>query len=86
MEPEKYPLDYEKLVHFLASSYDKKNIPEITTRFAQDIASVIQMLYDVKERVTTCNLKNRITRIIRKLERAETDSTTGDESSSEGGK
>lgn len=64
---DKFPIGFEKLVEFLDESYGKSNISEIALKYTTQISSFINLLAATQDYIQENNLKNRIKRIVKRL-------------------
>ena len=62
-----YPLEFDNLTAFLKETYGSSSPLEVAHKFTTDIPGLVQMLRDTYPSVDR-KLKNRITRIIKKIE------------------
>lgn len=63
----KYPLDFDNIANFLASTYRKPNVVEIAASFTKDTKGLVSMLSDIANASSDHNLQNRIKRLLNQL-------------------
>ena len=69
---EKYPLNFDDITNLLQSTYNNTNVLKVTSSYSADTKALTIMLTDIKEIATERKIKNRIDRILKKLQYAET--------------
>ena len=67
---EKYPLDFDSVSKFIADTYGNYNVVEIAESYTNNFASLVLMLSDIYTLVTDSNIKRRITRIKKHLNKS----------------
>lgn len=63
-----HTLSIEELKNYLDETFGKENILQITLNYTEDIDSLRKILKDIIAKISSRNVKNRINRIIKKLE------------------
>ena len=64
-----YPISYNKLVEFLTMVHGVSNVREVSLKFTSNYTALKKMLQDVHDYTDNRNLKSRINRIIKRLDR-----------------
>lgn len=67
LESSDYPMSINEFINFLEDSYGKENVLQISLGYTENIDSLIKMFKDIIPNIISRNVKNRITRIIKKL-------------------
>lgn len=75
-----YPLNSQQLIELMHSSYEKRNIREIASKYTHDVTVLIDMLSEIKNDSTERKLKYRITKIINCLQSSNNDITSEESS------
>ncbi|CAH2091150.1 unnamed protein product [Euphydryas editha] len=63
-----YPLSIDEFKNYLDETFGKENTLQITLTYTEDIDSFRKMLKDIISKISSRNVKNRINRIIKKLD------------------
>ena len=63
-----FPLTFENLTEFLHLSYGNKKLKETALEYTSDIESLKNMMNAVHDLTSNRNFKNRINRIIKRLD------------------
>ena len=79
-EEKSYPIDLEKLTEFLVKTYDNSKVTETAYSYTNDLPSLCKMLDDIKVNIADKKLKNRITRIMKKIHQSENTDYSSDDS------
>lgn len=79
---ENFPLDLNKTAEFLHETYGKQNILEISEKFSENTTALAYMLSNISVKISNQKLKNRIKRIVKRLELESDDERLSEESSS----
>lgn len=77
-----FPLSRDDLIKFLDEAYGKSDSLNIALKYTRDIQSLIEMLKMIHQSIVHTNLKNRIDRMIKKLENPKKEQATSEDATS----
>lgn len=66
--PENFPLNFVQLCSFLEKSHGSSKVLEIAREYIEDTNSITALLHQIYPHLKQSSIKNRITRIIKKLQ------------------